>query len=134
MSGTAAAFQLYGGNSFSIVSDAQSQFMLIVSDFHFDMVGNSVAKGISNHFTADAIDFVVECGGKLLWIALNDDVKTRHIFMRILSACQLLSDSSQRLAEVAFSRPLRVQVVDGIATLSEGLFCRDNRFIQRLHR
>ena len=108
--------------------------MLIVSDFNFDTAGDGVMKGIADHFTANPIDFVLERRGKPLWLTLNNHAKTGIMPVCSMSACQFLPDSGQQLRQVVLSRWFWTQVVDGVATFHESLLCRDNCFIQSLHR
>src|SRR5215475_1274922 len=108
--------------------------MVIVSDFYFDMAGNGVVEGISDHLTADPIDFVLERWRKTSWFTLYNHAKTGALLVRGMSACQFLAGSSQQLRKVVLRRWLRAQVTDGIAALSDSLLGREDCFIQGLHR
>src|SRR5215470_10282028 len=114
MSRTAADFQNFGINALSIVSDAQSQPMIVVSDFCFDMAGNCVMEGVSDYLAADPIDFVLECWRQPSWLALDNYLKGRALPVRGMSACQFLAGSIQQLRQVVLGRWLRAQVTDGV--------------------
>src|SRR5215470_2269339 len=108
--------------------------MLIVSDFYFDTAGNGVVEGVSDHLTADPIDFVLERGRKPLRLTLDNHAKAGRMPVQSMSVFEFLSDCSQQLGEIVLSGWLRPEVADGIPALRDGLLRRENCFIKSLHR
>src|ERR1700733_11152520 len=108
--------------------------MLIVSDFYFDMAGNGVVEGIADHFAADPIDFVLERRRKFLWFTFDNYAKARGMPALRMNDCQFLPGSRQQLCKLVLSPWLWAQVVDGVAALRNGLFRRQDGFVQSLHR
>jgi hypothetical protein len=58
--GLSASLQYFGVDPFAIVTHPQPKLILIVPDLHFDVAGSGVCEGISNHFSRDTIDLVLE--------------------------------------------------------------------------
>jgi hypothetical protein len=72
MSGTTAGVDKSGINTLPIVADAQSQFCVVVSNVYFNPGGSRMVEGISNHFMANPIDFVLERRRKPSWFTLDN--------------------------------------------------------------
>src|ERR1700742_83647 len=108
--------------------------MLVVADFYFDTAGSGVVEGISDYLTADPIELVMERWGKPSWFTFDNHAKAGRMPVCRMTIFQFLSDSSQQLCKIALSGWLRSQVVDGIATLRDGLLSFENCFIQSFHR
>ena len=66
-------------NAFSIVPHAQSELLIVIADFNFDLPCLSVAKGVPQRFGSNFVDLVSEDGMQISRLALNRDAECRSM-------------------------------------------------------
>jgi hypothetical protein len=58
-------------HALSVVAHAQSELVMVIADFSFDLLCLGVMKGVAERFSGDFVDFVTEDGMEVSRLALN---------------------------------------------------------------
>ena len=76
MPGSSTNFQDFWVDSLTIVADAQSQMVVIVTDLDFDKARGGVTKRISDYLTSNPVDLILNGQDETARFSLDGHAKT----------------------------------------------------------
>ena len=106
-----------GGNSFSIIANAEPEILFVVADFNFHVFRRRVPEGIAQRLRHKAVDFVPQDGMQLLWCTFHKHLKWSGGLV-VVRSCEFFCDGFYGDREIVLLDRGHAQALHGIPALS----------------
>ena len=117
----------------AIIADAHPKLILIITNLHFDVAGNSMRESISNHLAGDPIDLILNHRRQSLLLAFDDHTEVWRMPVGSLSARQFMPSRLEQFRKIVPPRWFRAQVMYGGASLANAFLRGMNCLVNYLH-